>query len=237
MAYRDDRDALKDRISFLERQLANQVSPAKLETLRSEVAELKDRLLSEQSRLESISSQLAMPPGKAKRKSQALLFALTVVVLLLAVVVGLGSYLVLSDSSDSEPAPSEAHTTVEILPVELVRTPRVAQPSDIIDPFGDTPTPEPDSVRQAVEAVRPGLEQCGRPEPFRGSFRMTFDGTGTVQAVSGVAESAASDQGRCTIAALSNVRVPSFSDPTLTAVVPMVITTSYQPVPTSIERR
>ena len=62
MTYRDDRDALKDRISFLEGQLARQAADSGANSahkqLEAEVAELKEGLLVEQANRLLVESKL-----------------------------------------------------------------------------------------------------------------------------------------------------------------------------------
>lgn len=195
MTYRDDRDALKDRIEFLEGQLAKQVSPEQLDVFRSEVAELKDRLFGEQQRLEAISNQLTTSVDSEKKSDQSLR-PMFMAMGILVVMSGLAALI--------SQARYGAQQNYPALPTAQIPRPQ----SVVVQPrWTDLPVIAVESLDVSLELTRSQLNQCRTPGSFRGTFTVSFETSGSVEAVSARSNQPGSQQERCVINALNTLQV------------------------------
>lgn len=148
MTYRDDRDALRERIEQLEKKIASAVSPAELAAVRAELASAKSRIDSEREALDALLDRLGAAPPKRSRRG--LLFA-AVALLVLAAGAGAGFALVHVDGETSyEGAPSavRARPVRREIDVELAR----------LMPDLDGCLPEGDHARIQVDLIFEGRD-------------------------------------------------------------------------------
>lgn len=151
MSYRDDRDALRERIEQLERKAAMAVSPAELAAIRDELAAAKDRIDAEREALDALLGRLG---GEPRRRRRALVLALLAVVVLLGA--GVGVFVALTESAGPsyEGAPNAARRQParREMDVEVAR----------LMPDLDGCLPDGDSARIQVEMVLEGATGAPR---------------------------------------------------------------------------
>ncbi|MEC7521600.1 MAG: hypothetical protein VYE22_17095 [Myxococcota bacterium] len=114
MGYRDDRQALKDRIAELERQAAGAVSREELAGLRAELAESRARLDQERAAIDALLERLdGKMPRPRRRLLLALLGAVTVLMLAVLVLIATGPFWLVTgpDEPVYEGAPGAARQT------------------------------------------------------------------------------------------------------------------------------
>lgn len=153
VSYRDDRNALRERIELLEKRAARTVSPEELATLRKELVDAKDRLEGERQALDVLLGRLDSK-APAKKKGIPILIATGVLASVVLVLSSAATWALLARSSTDSPAPhyEGAPDAVRARPPRREIDREVAR----LMPDLDGCMPEGDDARIQIEIVFEG---------------------------------------------------------------------------------
>lgn len=152
MSYRDDRDALRERVEQLEKKIASAVSPDELDAVHKELAAAKDRLDSERAVLDALLGKLEPKPLEGRRPTREILFVAAVTVALLAA----GAVLIvfMGNRFPTEPSYEGAPNAVRVRPVRREIDREIAR----LMPDLDGCLPEGNNARIQVEMIFEGRD-------------------------------------------------------------------------------
>lgn len=151
MSYRDDRDAMRERIELLEKKAASAVSPEELGTLRGDLAAAKERLDSEREALDALLGRIDGKAPTPANKARWRLLGVAAAVVVLALFGGVMA-LVQALPEDRAPTYRGAPNAVRVRPVRREVDREVAR----LLPDLDGCLPEGSEARIQVEMIFEG---------------------------------------------------------------------------------
>lgn len=121
MTYRDDRDALRERIELLEKKAASAVSPEELAAMQAELEAAKGRIDAEREALEALLQRLGAPPRPRRRARLLAIIALAGVVVGAGAAVGMVAFRWDAAAYEGAPLAVRAQPARREIDVEMAR--------------------------------------------------------------------------------------------------------------------